>query len=66
MLITDVTAIKLRYPMDVAMADAIHYMPDRPVLLVRVHTDEGIVGLGEVAVNRLLHCTARREKGLHP
>lgn len=49
MLITDVTTIKLRYPMDVPMADAIHYMPDRPTLLVQVHTDEGIVGLGEAA-----------------
>jgi len=49
MVITDVTTIKLRYPMDVAMADAIHYMPNRPALLVQVHTDEGIVGLGEAA-----------------
>ncbi len=49
MIITDVTTIKLRFPMDVAMADAIHYMPDRPTLLVQVHTDEGIVGLGEAA-----------------
>jgi len=47
--ITDVTTIKLRYPMDVAMADAIHYMPERPTLLVQVHTDAGIVGLGEAA-----------------
>jgi L-alanine-DL-glutamate epimerase-like enolase superfamily enzyme len=47
--ITDVTTIKLRYRMDVAMADAIHYMPERPTLLVHVHTDEGIVGLGEAA-----------------
>ncbi len=31
------------------MADAIHYMPERPTLLVQVHTDEGIVGLGEAA-----------------
>ncbi len=35
--------------MEVAMADAIHYMPERPTLLVQVHTDEGIVGLGEAA-----------------
>ncbi len=49
MIITDVTTIKLRCPMQVAMADAIHYMPDRPTLLVQVHTDEGIVGLGEAA-----------------
>jgi L-alanine-DL-glutamate epimerase-like enolase superfamily enzyme len=50
MLITDVTTIKLRYDMPVAMADAIHYMPNRPTLLVQVHTDEGITGLGEAAV----------------
>ena len=49
MRITDVTTIKLRYPMPVAMADAIHYMPERPTLLVQVHTDAGIVGLGEAA-----------------
>ena len=44
MQITDVTTIKLRFPMAVPMADAIHYMPDRPTLLVQVHTDEGLVG----------------------
>lgn len=49
MRITDVTTIKLKYTMPVAMADAVHYMPERPVLLVQVHTDEGIVGLGEAA-----------------
>lgn len=49
MVITDVTTIKLRYTMDVPMADAIHYMPERPTLLVQVHTDEGITGLGEAA-----------------
>jgi L-alanine-DL-glutamate epimerase-like enolase superfamily enzyme len=49
LIITDVTTIKLRFPMMTAMADAIHYMPDRPTLLVQVHTDEGIVGLGEAA-----------------
>jgi L-alanine-DL-glutamate epimerase-like enolase superfamily enzyme len=48
-IITDVTAIKLNYQMPVAMADAIHYMPARPTLLVQVHTDEGLVGLGEAA-----------------
>src|SRR5436305_2934069 len=35
--------------MPVPMADAIHYMPERPALLVQVHTDAGIVGLGEAA-----------------
>ncbi|MDQ3856807.1 MAG: mandelate racemase/muconate lactonizing enzyme family protein [Chloroflexota bacterium] len=49
MIITDVTTIKLCYQMDVPMADAIHFMPERPVLLVQVHTDDGLVGLGEAA-----------------
>lgn len=49
MRIIDVTTIKLKYDMPVPMADAVHYMPDRPTLLVQVHTDEGIVGLGEAA-----------------
>ena len=49
MQITDVTTIKLRYEVPVPMADAIHYMPERPTLIVQVHTDEGIVGLGEAA-----------------
>jgi L-alanine-DL-glutamate epimerase-like enolase superfamily enzyme len=49
MIITDVTTIKLRYEMPVPMADAIHYMPARPLLLVQVHTDEGITGMGEAA-----------------
>lgn len=49
MIITDVTTIKLRASMDVPMADAIHYMPERPTLLVQVHTDQGIIGLGEAA-----------------
>jgi L-alanine-DL-glutamate epimerase-like enolase superfamily enzyme len=49
MIITDVTTIKLRYDMPLAMADAIHYMPHRNTLLVQVHTDEGITGIGEAA-----------------
>lgn len=49
MIITDITTIKLHYQMPVAMADAIHYMPARPTLLVQVHTDAGITGLGEAA-----------------
>ena len=49
MRITDVTTIKLRYELPAPMADAIHYIPDRPLLLVQVHTDAGIVGLGEAA-----------------
>ena len=49
MKITSVTTIKLRYTMDVAMADAIHYMPERPLLIVQVHTDTGLTGMGEAA-----------------
>jgi L-alanine-DL-glutamate epimerase-like enolase superfamily enzyme len=49
MKITDVTTIKLTYAMDRPMADAIHYMPARPTLLVLVHTDGGLTGLGESA-----------------
>ncbi|MFN8491291.1 MAG: mandelate racemase/muconate lactonizing enzyme family protein [Caldilineaceae bacterium] len=49
MLITDVTTLKLRYDMPIPMADAIHYMPNRNTLLVQVHTDEGLTGLGEAA-----------------
>lgn len=47
--ITDVATIKLRYEMSVPIADAIHFMPERPALLVQVHTDQGITGLGEAA-----------------
>lgn len=49
MRITDVTTIKLCYRMPIPMADAIHYMPERSALLVLVHTDGGITGLGEAA-----------------
>ncbi len=49
MKITDVSTIKLTYEMERPMADAIHYMPARPTLLVQVHTDAGITGLGEAA-----------------
>ncbi|HEX3303820.1 MAG TPA: mandelate racemase/muconate lactonizing enzyme family protein [Thermomicrobiales bacterium] len=49
MKITDVTTIKLTYQLDRAMADAIHYMPARPTLLIQVHTDGGFTGLGEAA-----------------
>lgn len=49
MKITDITTLKLHYEMPVAMADAIHYMPTRPTLLVQIHTDAGLSGLGEAA-----------------
>jgi L-alanine-DL-glutamate epimerase-like enolase superfamily enzyme len=48
--ITDVTTIKLSYEPAIAMADAIHYMAARRTLLVQVHTDAGLTGLGESAV----------------
>jgi L-alanine-DL-glutamate epimerase-like enolase superfamily enzyme len=47
--ITEVSTLKLRYPMATPMADAIHYMPERALLLVQVATDDGLVGLGECA-----------------
>jgi L-alanine-DL-glutamate epimerase-like enolase superfamily enzyme len=39
----------LRYSVPKPMADAIHYMPERNVLLVLVETNDGRVGLGECA-----------------
>src|ERR687895_767026 len=47
--ITEVSTLKLRYPMATPMADAIHYMPERNLLLVQITTDDGLVGLGECA-----------------
>ena len=49
MHIANVTTLKLRYTMATPMADAIHYMPERNLLLVQIITDEGLVGLGECA-----------------
>lgn len=49
MKITEISTIRLRYPMDTPMADAIHYMPERPLLIVQVHTDAGLIGMGEAA-----------------
>ena len=49
MRITDVSTLKLRYPMATPMADAIHYMPERNLLLVQITTDDGLMGLGECA-----------------
>jgi len=47
--ITDISTLKLRYPMATPMADAIHYMPERTALLVQINTDDGLTGLGECA-----------------
>ncbi len=49
MKIIDVTVTKLNYTMDTPMADAIHYMPERGLLIVHVHTDSGLTGIGESA-----------------
>lgn len=49
MLITDVTTLRLCYPMPMPLADAIHTMADRTTLLVQIHTDEGLIGIGEAA-----------------
>ena len=49
MRITDVSTIRLRYTVPTPMADAIHYMPERNLLLVQVTTDDGRVGFGEAA-----------------
>jgi L-alanine-DL-glutamate epimerase-like enolase superfamily enzyme len=47
--ITEISTLKLRYTVPTPMADAIHFMPERNVLLVQVATDDGLVGLGECA-----------------
>ncbi|MFN8590849.1 MAG: mandelate racemase/muconate lactonizing enzyme family protein [Thermomicrobiales bacterium] len=49
MRISQVSTIKLRYTVPTPMVDAIHYMPERNVLLVQITTDDGRVGLGESA-----------------
>ncbi len=50
MRITDIQTIKLRFdPPGGPMADAIHFMPSRTTLLVQIHTDTGLVGVGEAA-----------------
>jgi L-alanine-DL-glutamate epimerase-like enolase superfamily enzyme len=49
MKITGVSTIRLCYGMDTPMADAIHFMPERPLLIVQVHTDTGLTGMGEAA-----------------
>src|SRR5215203_1037703 len=47
--ITEVSTLKLRFSMATPMADAIHYMPERNLLLVQITSDDGLVGLGECA-----------------
>jgi L-alanine-DL-glutamate epimerase-like enolase superfamily enzyme len=67
MRITELSTIRLSFTPPRPMADAIHFMPARPALLVQVHTDEGVVGLGEAAayggslddLEALIRCTLR-------
>ena len=49
MRITEVSTLKLRFSVPTPMADAIHYMPERNLLLVQITTDAGLVGIGECA-----------------
>jgi L-alanine-DL-glutamate epimerase-like enolase superfamily enzyme len=49
MKITDISVIKLSFKVEPPMADAIHLMPARNLVLVQVHTDAGITGMGEAA-----------------
>ena len=49
MKITDISVINLSFPVDPPMADAIHLIPARNLVLVQVHTDAGITGMGEAA-----------------
>jgi L-alanine-DL-glutamate epimerase-like enolase superfamily enzyme len=48
--IAAVTTYSVDYPLDAPMADALHYIPSRPALLVEVRTDDGLVGVGESAI----------------
>jgi len=49
MKITKIEAIPLKFSMDKPIWDAQHYIPARQTLLVKVQTDEGIIGWGESA-----------------
>ena len=48
MRITEVSTLKLRFSMATPMADAIHYMPERNLLLVQITTDDGLVDSANV------------------
>lgn len=48
---TGVTTLKRRYEMPVPTADAISARPERPMRLVRIHPDEGIVRLSEAVAD---------------
>lgn len=48
--IISVTTHAVEYTLDYPMADAVHYMPSRPALLVELATESGVVGIGESAM----------------
>ncbi len=48
--IVAVTTHAVDFPLDVPMADAVHYIPTRAALLVEVTTESGLVGIGESAI----------------
>lgn len=50
MKITDISVMKLLYPVEPPIADSIHFASARGLLLVQVHTDAGLVGMGEAAI----------------
>ena len=49
MKITDVEAVILQYKYENGIADAQNYFSTRNAVIVRVYTDEGIIGIGEAA-----------------
>jgi L-alanine-DL-glutamate epimerase-like enolase superfamily enzyme len=48
--IASITTYSVNYPLDVPMADAVHYIPGRAALLVEVACEDGRVGTGESAI----------------
>lgn len=48
--IAAVTTHLVDYPLDLPMADALHYIPSRAALLVELTSDDGTVGIGESAI----------------
>ena len=48
--IASVTTYCVSYPLDAPMADALHYIPARPALVLEMATEDGAVGIGESAI----------------
>jgi L-alanine-DL-glutamate epimerase-like enolase superfamily enzyme len=48
--IASITTSSVNFPLNVPMADAVHYIPGRAALLVEVTCDDGRVGTGESAI----------------